>query len=306
MILSFSSSNGGAGSSTILALIAKSLTSMDKSVAVVDFAESKFQDIYLGLDLEINPEFEEIQENDLMDLDTDIHPVLYNANSKNSAEFINEKLQLLKNKYDFMLLDFSSINSENLEDIMTDSDILVITQDNGSIRAGDKVLNSLSTEKASKTKFIINKFLDADIESLASIDAIFNIIEIDYLGQLSYIPDLRLIMNKGKPTDAPALIKEEISSILNAIMNTEPSSDSDSELDMDTDLNSEIENDSETNNDSADLYFADIDGETKADIEISESVVQDALVALDENEEVQISTVKSVGILERLKNFFKK
>lgn len=294
MILRFSSVNGGTGSSTILTLISHRLVFKGNSVAVVDLADSKFQDIYLGFDLEINNELSEVEETNFIDGEGKSYPILYNAGVNDTIGVINEKLEILERHFDFILIDsgtFSGNALENNRELKSHADILVITQDNGSIRAADRVINSYDSDRISKVKFLINKFIEADINDMASVNDIFNIIEVDYIGSVSYSPDLRFSVNKGKTNESSEVLMLEIDSIIDNILNSSHEADMDfytpsdeDELDLLTEEISEI-------------------NETGA---VDNKSYPETSVKPEEEAKPETEMGKSVGILERLKNFFKR
>ncbi|GEM_PF-6319402 len=294
MILRFTSVNGGSGSSTILTLISHRLVFKGNSVAVVDLADSKFQDIYLGFDLEINNELSEVEETNFIDEESKSYPILYDADVNDTIGVINEKLEILDRHFDFILIDsgtFTGNALENNTELKSHADILVITQDNGSIRAADRVINSYDFDRISKVKFLINKFIEADINDMASVNDIFNIIEVDYLGSVSYSPDLRFSVNKGKINESSEVLMLEIDSIINTILNNSHESDMDFDTPSDEDeLDLLTEEISEINESGAVDY--------KSSLETSEKP--------EEEEKPETEMRKSVGILERLKNFFKR
>lgn len=294
MILRFTSVNGGSGSSTILTLISHRLVFKGNSVAVVDLADSKFQDIYLGFDLEINNELSEVEETNFIDEEGKSYPILYNADINDDIGVINEKLEILDRHFDFILIDsgtFTGNALENNTELKSHADILVITQDNGSIRAADRVINSYDSDRISKVKFLINKFIEADINDMASVNDIFNIIEVDYLGSVSYSPDLRFSVNKGKINESSEVLMLEIDSIINTILNNSHESDMDFDTPSDEDeLDLLTEEISEINESGAVDYQPHPESDEKP----------------EEEEKPETEMGKSVGILERLKNFFKR
>lgn len=211
MIISIAAPKGGVGSSTFALLLTQERAKFFKTL-LIDLSTDPVLDLYSGTDHIVPPEFN----GNLNECSVELQGV---GNVK-LARVRPDQLALLNlteeaNKKDLeIIMDVGRPNEKTIEFLAKEKIplILVLTQDNGVLRAGDELLGQLR-DAGVESSFIISKKEDLDPSELADLNEIFDLIEEDYFGTISWDSDLRIHMNQGKPDQVSNQIKEEIGKI---------------------------------------------------------------------------------------------
>lgn len=211
MIISIAAPKGGVGSSTFALLLTQERAKLSKTL-LVDLSSDPALDLYSGTAHIVPPEFN----GNLKECSVE----LQGMGDTNLVRVSPDQLALLNltekaNKKDLdMVLDVGRPNEQIIGFLAKEKIplILVLTQDNAVLRAGDELLGQLR-HAGVESGFIISKKEVFDPSELADLDEIFDLIEEDFYGSISWDSDLRIHMNQGKPEQVSQEIKEEVQKI---------------------------------------------------------------------------------------------
>lgn len=211
MIISIAAPKGGVGSSSFALLLTRERGKVSNTV-LVDMSADPALDLYSGTAHILAPEFN----GSLHECSVELQGT---ANAKR-ARLRPDQLSLLnlaeegkENDSDF-ILDLGRPSEETISFLAKEKIplILVLTQDNSVLRAGDELLGQLRNAGVDSS-FIISMQDERDPLELADLDEIFGLIEEDFYGSISWQPELRIYMNQGKPELVSQKIQEEIEKI---------------------------------------------------------------------------------------------
>ena len=213
MIISYLAPKGGVGSST-LALLTAVQQATDRSVLLIDAADDPSMDLYTSTENSVpQTSFEELSRTRSAVRDID-RLILVRLEPAAIPDRIGLENWLEEEGISEVVIDWSALTDESLIRAITISDklIVVLTQDNSVLRAADRLLGTIRSG-GGQAGFIINQWEDRDVRELGDRAEIFDLIEEDYYGSLSFDHELRFAMNRGKPLEVSSKIAAEIQEI---------------------------------------------------------------------------------------------
>ena len=219
MIISIAAPTGGVGSSTFALLLTQERAKLFKTL-LVDLSADPALDLYSGTAHIVPQEFNGNLKECSVELQDFGDAKLARVRLDQLA--LLEHIQENNEKNLDIILDVGRPNGQTIEFLATEKIplVLVLTQDNAVLRAGDELLGQLR-HAGVESGFIISKKDDCDPSKLADLDEIFDLIEEDFYGSISWEPKLRIQMNQGKPGEVSQEIKGEIQQInqkLNSVL----------------------------------------------------------------------------------------
>lgn len=207
MKISIFSAPQGSGASTAAALLYSSLKEKGRRPVCIDYSVYPSLDIYLSEDLKIHKDITD--EN--IDKENYIEGKKYEAGHQDIIKRLCETSGITD-----ILFDTSTENgTEGIFDL-SDKILLVLTLDNQSLRAANRMLSYFSEDLLRKTEIIINK----DTEKMSyNREVIYDLVEGEIAGVIPYSEDLRVMLDRGKTEEISEDIKAVIKQISNRVLN---------------------------------------------------------------------------------------
>jgi len=214
-IIVITSGKGGVGKTTTTSNIGMALAHLEQKTLLIDADVGlRNLDLLLGLEnriiytgadvLDGSCKLEQAILNDKREPDLAFFPLCSNqAKTPLTREKIQQLIEMLKDKYDFILIDCPAGIDEGFKNAIeaVQEALIVVTPEVTSIRDADKVVGILEARDLTKINLIINRVKPKMIksETMMSIDDVQGILGVPIIGIIPDSEQVIIASNRGEP-----------------------------------------------------------------------------------------------------------